>query len=92
MWRQVLDKALNPLCDIFCSRPEREALRVFREHNPDFSDAWSSLVECGDKRYVVGIFFGRCEPPRYKFFAVARDLSEVSELEDDSAYRPRGWR
>jgi hypothetical protein len=92
MWRQVVGKALNSRVDLFCSRPERVALRVFREKNPEFLDAWSALVGRERDRFVVGIFFGRCEPPQYKFFAVTRDLEKVEELRDDSGYRPRGWR
>ena len=92
MWRQVLHKTLNPFVDIFCSRAERVVLRVFRAKHPQFLDAYSQLVEVREDRFVVGVFFGRCDPPRYKFFAVSRDLVEVRELEDDSAYRARGWR
>jgi hypothetical protein len=92
MWRRVVDKALGPLVDLLYSKPERAALRFFREKNPENNDAWCSLVGVEPDKFVVTIFYGSCEPPRYLFISVPKDRGLAEELIDDSAYRPRGWR
>lgn len=92
MWRRVVDKALGPLVELLYSKPERAALRFFRDRNPGNSDAWCSLVGVEQDKFVVTIFYGSCEPPRYAFIAVSKDRRRIEELIDDSPYRPRGWR
>lgn len=92
MWHQYAVEVFTVLHDLVVSRQERAALRAFRSQNPSVTESWSSLVSDERDRFVVCVFYGRCQPARYRFYAVSRDLKEVSELDDDRPYRPRGWR
>ena len=91
MWLRYARKIISLLSDLVISRPERVALRFFRRINPTIHDSWSSIACIERDRVVVCIFFGECRPAQYKFFSVSRDYRDVAELNDDSAYRPKGW-
>jgi hypothetical protein len=92
MWRHYAQGVLTFLHDLVISRPERVALRNFRSRNPEIADSWSSRVCDEGDRFVICVFYGACRPAQYRFYSVSRDYRRVEELNDDSAYRPKGWR
>ncbi len=92
MWRRYAQSALTFLHDLAISRPERVALRFFRTRNPEIEHPWSSRVCDERERFVICVFYGRCQPARYRFYSVSRDFRRIEEMHDDSAYRPKGWR
>lgn len=92
MWREATRSIVSFLVDRVTSRPEREALRRFREEHPHHQHSWSMVAGREADRIVVCIFYGECRPAQYKFYSVSKDYAYVHLLRDDSQYRPKGWR
>jgi len=74
------------------TEPEKIIREVFRQLRPEQHIAWSKLSADESDRFVVGIFYGDTRPPRYSFYAVNKATGEVTQIDDDSAYRPKVWR
>ena len=74
------------------SSPDKAAVAAFLAAHPGEHIAWTRVAGDEEDRYVIGVFYGRTRPPRYQFFSVLKASQEVQALEDDSAYRPKGWR
>jgi len=73
-------------------QPEKLAEETFCRLEPDEQVAWTRLAADEPERFVVGVFYGATTPPSYRFFAVSKENGQVTQLVDDSAYRPKVWR
>ena len=84
---------INRRLAIRMERPPISTVRdYFTEQYPNQSIFWLRLAAAETSRSVVGVFYGRSRPPRYKFFAVAHDTQNVTELDDCRKYAPKNWR
>jgi hypothetical protein len=71
---------------------EKSAIAQFLVLHPDETIRWTHLTAEEEDRYVVGVFYSDWKPPRYQFFAVEKTTMQAQVIEDDTAYRPKGWR
>ena len=72
--------------------PEKTAKKAFLDSHPSERVAWTTLKADEPERFVVGVFFGNTRPPSYIFYELSKQDGTVSEIEDDSPYRPEVWR
>ena len=84
---------INRRISIRMERPPISTVReYFAAQYPNHSISWLRLTATETSRSVVGVFYGGSRPPRHKFFAVAHDTQDVTELDNCRKYAPKNWR
>jgi hypothetical protein len=76
----------------YCSDFERIALQIFKRDLPKARVVKVRTAAKEADRVVVGVFYGDGKLPRYRFYAVAKDLHMALLVRDDSRYAPKIWR